>query len=370
MSDSKKTEKNCDTCDRPLTKSNPTIKDENGEEYYNARAGRYDKRTRCVGCYFSKTNFYAGRIPQIEPTFIEKPVPTKQFKCKRLVGIEWEYSAYKKNTAEGKVSAMKKLLAWATKENAGNHEDGSCMAEVVTAPMGGDNIKKQVTSLGKLINSNFKVDEKVCGLHVHVDARDIDKDGMERLLVLYGKIEPSLYIIAGISREKSTYCRPLKNNKPSNQHYDALNISNWTRKDKKKMTVEFRMQKGTNDANHVTHWAQLCASVVDFAVKSKKADLDKLKGTGMQILKEIYPGGAEWMLECLLKYRKEVKVKKRTISFKEGKSTWIVAKPVTTVQYHCGARLGVTSRFCPRCGRNVTAPVASSSFINSVYDDD
>jgi len=240
---------------------------------------------------------------------------SKQFKCKRLVGVEWEYDQYK--THKG----LSEIIKWAAKRKAGHHEDGSCCAEVVTAPIGGDNIKKHLTELGKIINKNVKINDS-CGIHVHVDARDIDALGMDKVMWLYNKVEPLLYIIAGADRIDNEYCQPVKDLSRPNDKYYGLNIRNWVNKHRDKTTLEFRMQEGTTDTKHVIHWAQLCSSLVDYAIKSDIKKLHAMPASAVKIIRTIYPQGDKWLLECLKKYRKNHKVWDRHFLIKDGKWEW------------------------------------------------
>lgn len=275
----------------------------------------------CLSCHGSSPRVHCvfSRDAVFDPT---RRIYTKKFNCTRLLGVEWEYSGYK----NGKSTDIPAIVAWVVKHDAGHKPDGSCLAEIVTSPIGGTRVVNQLTTLGKLINSHTTVNNN-CGIHVHVDARDINADAMDRLLTLYKKIEPIMYILGGITRANSTYCKPHMDNPSYTDRYRGMNLTNWRARNERKMTVEFRIQQGTTDTEHVVNWAKLCALVVDFAVKADMNKIVALKGSPVQILREIYPDGVAWMLKCLKKYRKDNKCRLRTISFNKENTMWKALVP-------------------------------------------
>src|ERR1700690_1287514 len=82
------------------------------------------------------------------------------FDCARLVGVELEYND---------VADADALMKWEWQWRAGDHQDGSCGREVVTAPIAGNHLVNCLTSLGVALDeAGAKADES-CGIHVHVD---------------------------------------------------------------------------------------------------------------------------------------------------------------------------------------------------------
>ena len=91
---------------------------------------------------------------------------------------------------------------------AGHHSDGSCGWEVVTAPIAGPHIEACVRALADGFRRAGAVADERCGVHVHVDAKDLMWQDMFRLLWVYARVEPLLYVIAGQQRLTNTYCKP------------------------------------------------------------------------------------------------------------------------------------------------------------------
>lgn len=117
----------------------------------------------------------------------------------RMVGLEIEY-----NHLTASAPLERAIRTW----RAGHHQDGSCGWEVVTAPLAGPNIGACLKDLASAFEAcETKADEK-CGVHVHVDAKDLSWPDIFRLLWVYARVEPLLYVIAGQQRIGNTYCKP------------------------------------------------------------------------------------------------------------------------------------------------------------------
>lgn len=129
--------------------------------------------------------------------------PGDAFTCKRLVGVEWEHNrpidAYQLHRKHG----------------VGYHKDGSCAEdgheygyEAVTPPLAGDAIAECLNAIAGAFEDQDTTADEQCGIHVHVDAKDLRWADMYRLLWVYSRVEPVLYVLAGQQRVANTYCRP------------------------------------------------------------------------------------------------------------------------------------------------------------------
>jgi hypothetical protein len=264
----------------------------------------------------------------------------------RLVGVELEYNddngSYDRNP----------LDSFRHKWRAGDHYDGSCGREIVTAPIAGKHIDKCLYDLGDaLVTSGVKADER-CGVHVHVDAADFLWSDMFRLLHVYAKVEPLLYLIAGQHRVKNTYCAPIGEkyrsalssvdrkgdvlnvaynrggaagarayvreyapNKKDGGRYKGLNICPWlagrraNRRRKPKVikrdtTVEFRLHRNTLSGRRVAEWAKLCERIVSWCAKASDAEARALPKSALRALSVIAPDSKPWIVERLRAWRK------------------------------------------------------------------
>lgn len=315
-----------------------------------------DGDTRCHDCC-------NGHSSSEEPDEYEagKPFPAGKddsFTCKRLVGVEWEH-----NEA---IDASTLHRQW----RAGYHSDGSCGWELVTAPLAGDNIKDCLTDVAKAIEDAGA--NKDCGIHVHVDAADLSWTDMQRLLWVYARVEPVLYILGGQHRVNNTYCRPcgpdysralsdidrkgsilavataipkevptkeqareyMRNRKGkfSKKHmgrYKGLNICPWIagRQHQKKYdynkekyvpvgkrpdtTVEFRIHTNSLDAERVIGWAQLLARFVDWVSKASDKEAQSLPKSPLRALCMIAPDLAPWIMMRIRGWRNATSVARR-----------------------------------------------------------
>ncbi len=161
------------------------------------QCGECSNCPRCCECSSEESPNVTSRAGQAFPATDRSD--RKTFDCTRLVGVELEYNS---------VDNYSHLNDWYEEWRAGDHEDGSCGREIVTAPIAGDHLVNCLTTLGNVLKqSNAKADHQ-CGIHVHVDAGDMNWADMYRLLWVYSKVEPLLYLIGGQQRMNNRYCRP------------------------------------------------------------------------------------------------------------------------------------------------------------------
>ena len=235
----------------------------------------------------------------------------------RFIAVEIEVSSISENT--GIDTAVSK---W----NGGIVKDGSLPDtgfEINTAPASGDTFVSQVTEICKaLSNSDAKVTTD-CGLHVHVDARDLTYYGIRRLATIYSVIERALFQAVSPSRRESRYCEPCgdryrnnigkltdfkrngfradvvesvyggetdiknrKRDKYDSARYAALNLHSWYYRG----TVECRMFNGTVNADKIIQWGILWALIVDAANTLTDKEIESMInecGSGMVGGKEI-----------------------------------------------------------------------------------
>lgn len=278
--------------------------------------------------------------------------PNSKFKCNRLVGVEWEFNE------------MIDLTAWREKWRGGIHSDGSCGWEAVTPPIAGDNIAGCLGDLGARMEADASCDKR-CGIHVHVDAADLKWADMYRLLWVYAKVEPLLYLLAGQERAKGDYCKPVGKDylkslsevdrkgavldiaiggergsrdikqfmrsrqlsKKGGGRYRGLNIIPWivgrayprrietvnkqtgkkeiTFKPNSDTTVEFRMHKNSTNAARVTGWAQLCARLVEWCSKATDKEAQDLPKSALRALCQVIaPDLAPYILGRVKEWRK------------------------------------------------------------------
>jgi hypothetical protein len=121
---------------------------------------------------------------------------------------------------------------------------------------------------------NGRVDT-ACGLHVHVDARHLGKNGLlgpietyERVIKFY----PFLKLLVPQSRRSNRYCK-FKNNCAGSagcnyyERYAAVNFLSYAEHG----TFEFRCQGGSTNVVKIETWALLCQWIVNYCANASHA---------------------------------------------------------------------------------------------------
>lgn len=122
-----------------------------------------------------------------------------EFNIPRTAGVEWEFNE----------CSYDPIYDWVKNWRGMVHRDGSCGWEAVTSPIAGDKIFSCLAELESAFREgNAEIDER-CGIHVHVDASDLNWEQMYNLLWTYQLIEPLMYIIGGQHRMEGEYCEAI-----------------------------------------------------------------------------------------------------------------------------------------------------------------
>ena len=116
-----------------------------------------------------------------------------------MAGLEVEYNA---------CDDFSPIRAWCKTWGASVHSDGSCGWECVTSPAAGNHLLSQIGDLTYALSESSARHNADCGVHVHVDASDLRWPDMARIVRLYERVEPALYVLAGRRRWSNHYCQP------------------------------------------------------------------------------------------------------------------------------------------------------------------
>jgi hypothetical protein len=206
------------------------------------------------------------------------------------------------------------------------------------------------------IKANATADEK-CGVHVHVDARDLRWEDIYRLVKVYAHVEPLLYLLAGQHRVANQYCAPTgkkyadalmaldrkdrvlgvaydtssgrmrsrsKPGKKDGGRYKGLNICPWLagrRRDryrretapeiKRDTTVEFRLHRNTLDPSRLIGWATLLARLVSWVSTASHRDAEMLPKSPLRALCAIAPESKAWILKRVKEWREATSIGRR-----------------------------------------------------------
>lgn len=146
---------------------------------------------------------------------------------------------------------------------------GEVVSPVLTGQKGLDLLKvvmKTVKMAGGTINTR-------CGLHVHIGVRDLDTNGLKRLVSSWKVHEDQFLSLIPAGRRRNQYCRPWNRrislatamdfvSNPTRNgwvKYTSLNLSPLPRLG----TVEVRLHGGTLNGTKAETWIQLLLGFVD-----------------------------------------------------------------------------------------------------------
>jgi hypothetical protein len=271
---------------------------------------------------------------------------------KRLAGLEVEFT---------ECADFTHIAAWAEQWHASVHVDGSCGWEAVTAPASGVHLQRQVSSLtSALSNAEAEVADS-CGVHVHVDARDLKLHHIRNLAAIYAKVEPVLYILGGQSRVSNReFCAPngdklLEGANASNwreglfsaampgrrikqwrangiqkkagSRYVGLNMVPWFSgkvRQASDTTIEFRLHEGCHDGERLYNWASLCVALVDAAVAIKWSEVQALPKDAARALMALSSEHASWIAMRIFDWSANVHRLYRTVTY-DSKNGWRIA---------------------------------------------
>lgn len=178
--------------------------------------------------------------------------------------------------------------------------------EINTAPANGDLFIKQINEIGAELKRGEAEITDDCGLHVHIDARDLKYYELRRLIKTYSTIESALFGMVPSSRKESHYCMPCgrkymqeivdlgkapykkvrkdvirgtylsentkdqRTDKYAPARYNALNIHSWFYRG----TIECRLFNGTANPEKIANWGMLWAMILDYVVKASDDQVD------------------------------------------------------------------------------------------------
>ena len=171
--------------------------------------------------------------------------------------------------------------------------------EIQTPPASGAKFEKVVKDTLKVISRYGCHATMNCGLHIHIDARDVryNPTKLSKILRAYYAVEPLLFAMLPKSRYENRYCKPLRQNYTYEElitrgldkleriwykepDKDTRNRMKRTKYDEKgtryaglnlhslfyRGSVEVRYHSGTTDWNKIRHWTILNLCIVEYAI--------------------------------------------------------------------------------------------------------
>ena len=151
-----------------------------------------------------------------------------------------------------------------------------CGVEMVTAPISLDIFKDRIVPIIEKLHLNGFTSEKGgrCGNHIHISRAVFSEEAQARLILIYAKFEQQIKILSRRGTNNS-YCRDVLENFDSLEVENSMRVVNSQKYKGKctainfsnKDTIEFRVFRGTMNANRLISNIQLVQLLADWSRK-------------------------------------------------------------------------------------------------------
>jgi hypothetical protein len=163
-----------------------------------------------------------------------------------------------------------------------NMEPGMC-GELVSPPLSGDAGLEQVRIVARAISLAGATVNKSCGLHVHVDANDLNAGQILSVVRRYAHFENDINNFMPPSRRGSRWAHSVggdyvdsllrqvnRYGNPRNifgglNRYMAVNLASYARHG----TIEFRQHSGSTNSVKICNWITFCVHFVSKAIQAQ-----------------------------------------------------------------------------------------------------
>jgi hypothetical protein len=192
--------------------------------------------------------------------------------------------------------------------------DGSIKGwEYLTPKLSGDKGMENLSDFCEQLRKNKNSADSGCGMHMHIDARDVSPDKLRNIMYFYKYMEDYLYSMIHSSRKGNHYCVPIIHSydsieacdtveklqdlyysfqnghnksskiktlksKDSNTRYRGVNASSYFFRG----TLELRHHHGCVDFNTMYEWVVLNLNLFEFAVNNEFEKIKSLKCKNIQ----------------------------------------------------------------------------------------
>ena len=238
----------------------------------------------CRDCYDSTDNV---SLDSANTCYVEPPVEGDTFstnRFERAVGVEIETIGCNSDDIRNDTYFSAFSVTSDGSIESDSNEEGF---EFISKPMRGDHLFHEIDKIGNyLLDRDFSMNSS-CGLHVHIDARDLFYKDLKGVSMVMKSFERVVFSMMPKSRYSSNWCKMMAMNKNmirginSNEEfirswYDAcgeppsMGKYNDTRYHGLNLharvylgTIEFRYHSGTNNPTKIKNWITICQSIVE-----------------------------------------------------------------------------------------------------------
>lgn len=270
----------------------------------------------CCSCSNSDAPRYSGKFDYLGTSTKEIP---------RYVSLELEYAKCDDTYPVTQVCERWKDYCV---------EDGSLPDEgfeINTNPSRGETFGKHIADVCSSMRNAGADVNRSCGMHVHVDARDLNWHDIYKLALIYMRVEDALFAMQPSSRQSNRYCERVdstyrlnakaykhellnklyghnfpkdrkegkpgitykknkrvfyeRNEKYHTARYFALNLHTFFYRG----TIEFRHAASTTNTEKATNWGLVCMWIVERASKMTVSQINALPKDSTEALLTILP---------------------------------------------------------------------------------
>lgn len=204
-------------------------------------------------------------------------------KFERFVGVEIENIGPRDYDTDGKPDSF-----YTSSDGSVSSSDEFYRGlEFISQPMCGDTLFSEIDKIGAWFSSEgFKINS-TCGLHVHIDARDLYYKELKGIMLVTKAFESTIFSMLPSNRHNSNWCKSMHMSVNSIKalqsdsdfigswyehcdEYPSLDKYNDARYHGLNLharvylgTIEFRYHSGTNNPTKIKNWITICQSIVE-----------------------------------------------------------------------------------------------------------
>jgi len=298
----------CPDCSEIITQDESYYSENSGDAY--CMDCYYERYTRCEGCDYEMNSDYANYCESDGCSYCDDCIPDSDVdldsygsvkihssnsfeknKFARAVGIEIEAcnSFYDELETDTYYSNFEIKNNWRIVHDGSispSGEDDIGREFVTRGGLSGDELYLSINNITSILANRGWYVNKSCGLHVHIDARDLRARQLAYILAVAKLCEPVLYKVMPPSRGNTRWAKriPMSTEEILRIHdeedfIDAWYRSHGTHPSMEKYndsrycgvnmhsrvihgSIEFRHHSGTLNPEKIINWIEICQSIV------------------------------------------------------------------------------------------------------------
>lgn len=236
-------------------------------------------------------------------------------------GLEIEYEGYTHRT-----TAHWKIVT----DSSVHGSSGERGLELVSPILKGLDGINQINKVCIALKSVDAKVNKTCGLHLHLDARDLTLQDWKNTLTFYYNYQEGIDKLMPKSRRDNDYCNHYSENElrriqkcrsleelfdTCHDRYKVINVSSFLRHG----TIEMREHSGTVEFEKIVEWLQFCIAVINKGKSVKSLDIWK-------------QADEEKQFEALMVQLKKVGVDSSSITYYKNRKNQLQAKETANLR--------------------------------------